>query len=131
MRRKEDHLVGGQKYRVTQLPYKKARSLTMRLMKYIGEGASDMASIPANLNEDDLDYLEDLVFGEYCHWKNEQDDWVPMTSAFVEEHFDGKIGEYFQLLGICLIENISDFMSGLDVEALGTLMQNRIGPSQK
>lgn len=110
-------------YLLKQLPLGKSQEVLVRLMRLVGggsEGVSEgsLASLPSRLRNEDINFLRDVLFGEHAMLQNDEGNWVPMGKAIVEQHFAGKIGAMFWLLGRALVLNYSSFLADLRLDEL-------------
>ena len=120
MLKEQDVTVGDRQYRISQLPLGPSQEVFMYLTKLLKDGVDEasLATLPAKLTNADVNYLRDKLLGTYCQFLNENDKWVPMGKALVEEHFAGHLGYLFKLLGHFLLVNYRSFFADLDLEAL-------------
>ena len=109
-------------YIIKQLPLAKSQEVLVRLLSLLGgaEGISEnlLATLPARLRVEDINFLRDRLFGESCLYVNESGKHVPMGKALVESHFEGRLGLMLNLLIRSIKHNYSDFLADLGLDAL-------------
>jgi hypothetical protein len=120
---KEDTIeLDGRTYTMKQLPLEKAQEVLVKLLGLLGtaEGISEnlLASLPARLRVEDINFFRNRLFGENLLYTNESGVQVPMGKALVESHFSGRLGLMLHLLARCIVHNFADFLADLRLEEL-------------
>ena len=109
-------------YCIKQLPLEQSQEVLVKLLHLLGsaEGISEniLATLPSKLRVEDLNFFRKRLFGEFCLYKNESGNYVPMGKPLVESHFAGHLGSMLHLLARCIIHNFSDFLADLRLEEL-------------
>lgn len=127
--------IGSSEYRVTQLPFGKAREMFVKLFRILGPvlgeallspgsatGAAALASMtgstlgnilkqmPALITEEDLkDFCQ--VFGEKTQLIRDDGKTPWLTAELQETHFAGGMLEMFKWLAFCVEVNFGDFFA--------------------
>lgn len=119
MLKEEEYTFDGVTYCIKQLSVPKAQEVLVKLLRFMdGDGEMNLASIPAKVTSQDIDFLRDRLLGENCSFQNEAGNWVPLGRAVTDSHFAGRLGKMFHILGKCLVVNFSDFLDDLGLEGL-------------
>lgn len=106
-------------YLIKQLETEKAQEVLVHLLRLVGdvEGIS-LQSLPSRVSVKDVNFLREALFGEHCLLMNESGNWAPLGRALVNQHFAGRLGAMFHLLGKCLMVNFADFLADLRLDQL-------------
>lgn len=145
MRVTETVTLGDFQYKISQLPYKKARSLLIRLTNLlgpalgqtvtaesVGSGQTDVSvdernfgeairTLATAVSEEDLDIIQNQLFS-CTSFINKTGHEVPLDPQFAQDHFDGARGlaRALKLTGEALRVNYADFLEEM---GLGGLFQ--------
>lgn len=139
MDQKQEREIGGVKYQAWPLPFGVARPALVRLIglsKPLLAGylrGTDKADKLAGFldalqfTDDDLKYFSDK-FGDASRFQS-GDQWAPLVAGVQDQHFAGRLLEYFQWLTFCIEVNFASFFvgvkSGSGVDALRTMMTSQ------
>lgn len=122
MLKETEHTFDDHTYLIKQLPLSKSQEVLLRLLNLLGSvdasNEASLMSLPSKLTMKDVDFLRERLLGEHCHLQNDSGNWVPMGKAIIENHFAGRIGALFHLLGLALLENYSSFLDDLRLDQL-------------
>jgi hypothetical protein len=139
MLKSEETTINGTKYRVTQLPYSKGKSLMLRLSKVLGPAIAEaIAQAPKdqdlgdmqvsalggslsgafdklvhNLSEEDFDFAVE-TFGTYTHITDGKGQLKALDASEREFRYAGNWGELFQWLVFAFRVNYLGFSNGRD-----------------
>lgn len=113
--------IDGVLYKSFKLPLGDAKEVLLRLLGVAGDELETFnpGAILGKMTMRDLNFLQEKLLGKNCSFQNDQEHWVPLSKEIVDNHFAGRPGKYFSLLIRCLQNNYSDFLSDLDLAALG------------
>lgn len=131
--------IDGVTYRVFPLPFGKGKRVAQRLLRVMApifaaagvarsqleQGANVLASIPAALNEADLDFLED-TFADASHFlEPATGNWIGLGNKTTRDlHFAARYDRFLAWLVFSLEVNFSSlFRGGVVRQAIGTVRE--------